>query len=59
MDNEELMTKVAEALEPELPLKHRLGQDITRVVVGGLAGSLGALIYKKLALRSMSETEEE
>lgn len=52
------MERIAGALEEELPLKHRIGQDITRAVVGGLAGALGSWIYKKIALRSMSEEEE-
>lgn len=49
---------VAEQLEEELDLKHRIGRDITRVVVGGLFGSLAAWLYTR-AVTEGEETEDE
>lgn len=49
---------LAAKLEEELDVKHRIFRDITRVVVGGLAGSFAAWLYTR-AVTGDDEEEQE
>lgn len=50
---------LADELDPEMSLKHRLGTGIVRLVVGGLAGAIAVKVYKDQLVGDEDSTDDE